>query len=65
MNLEKRDGKDILPLEECPYCKGELKEIDKQFCSSMDIFKECAKCGKTFKEVWVIESIEELENEGS
>jgi len=61
MNIEIKDNNnDILPLWECPYCKSELTEVDKEQCSSLDIYKECSKCGKLFKETWVIESITEV-----
>jgi len=59
MELEIKDGKDMLPLWECPYCKGQLEEVDKEQCSSLDIYKECSKCRRIFKEVWVIKSITE------
>jgi len=61
--LEKRENGDILPLNECPYCRGELETVDKQFCSSTEIFKECESCKRIFKETWVIESIIEIKEE--
>jgi len=58
INIEVKDKNgDILPLWKCPFCGGDLEEIDKVECSSLDIYKQCLSCGKIFKEVYVIESI--------
>jgi len=61
VNLERRDENgDILPIWNCPACGAEVDVVYKEECTSLDIYKECLNCGYTFKEVWVIERVEEV-----
>ena len=61
--IERRDENgDILPLWNCPYCNGNLEIVHKEECSSLDIYKECTKCGRVYKETYVIEQIELVED---
>jgi len=63
VQIEIRDHNgDILPLWKCPYCNGDLEEVDKEECSALDIYKQCLKCGRIFKETYVIESISEVDS---
>jgi len=58
--LFRRKEEDIMPLWDCPYCKGSLEIVDKEECSALDSYKACSNCGRNFVETWIIESIKEL-----
>ena len=61
VTLERRDASgDIIPIWECPVCGGEVDVVHKEECTSLDVYKQCLSCGFTFKEVWIIERIEEV-----
>lgn len=64
--IDKKDARHecFVPLGfECPRCGGELQKVEEAWCSSYDLYLECKKCGRQFKEVWAFERAYEVVDE--